>query len=354
MAVLFRSKIEIERTEGQRQSLQYFVKSLLSSVYDQALVDGYQAFPKEKYLYSVLIPEFEKLYANVGEIFTFGPKCYFTTDDPTQLIVMEDLSTEYAMINKSVGMNQEETNQTLKWLAKFHAASMVYYEKNGNYGELFETGVFSKNVEPVYQPYYNGYFDYYIEALKKLPNGEKYAEKAEKWRGNLYSKICKVLDFDETSLNVLNHGDCWVNNVLMKFENEQLKDVKFVDYQLCFYGSVASDIYYFIMTSTEISVKVKKFDKFIKFYWESLVENLKLLNYEKCLPTLEHLFTELEKRKFMAAALTVENLVFSYSEGEIALNNSEYLSKFYANPKAERALQEVLPWLEERNALDFV
>jgi hypothetical protein len=205
MAVLVRSKVEIENKNGEKVSLSYIVKCLLSTVYNEQMVDGYSAFPKEKKMYSELIPAFEQLYADVGISVTFGPKCYFSCNDPTELIFMEDLST-YEMVHRSVGLDQVHVEKGLAWLGSFHAASMVYKEKNGNYGELFEHGVFAPAMEKSYQPYYDGYFDYYLKALKNQPNGEKLVEKAEKWRGKLFSLICNTLSYDENAFNVLCHG----------------------------------------------------------------------------------------------------------------------------------------------------
>lgn len=205
MAVLLRSKLEVEKKNGEKLSLSYIVKCLLSSVYNKDMVSGYGAFPKEKKMYSELIPAFEKLYADAGVSVTLGPKCYFACSDPTELIVMEDLSN-YEMVHRSIGLDQTHIEKGLAWLGRFHAVSMVYKELNGDYGKEFESGVYASFMEPTYQPYYDGYFEYYLKALKALQNGDKIGEKMEKTRGKLYSLMCKSLEFDENSLNVLCHG----------------------------------------------------------------------------------------------------------------------------------------------------
>lgn len=205
MSVLVRSKIEVEKENGEKLSLSYIVKCLLSTVYNQLMVEGYAAFPKEKKMYSELLPAFEKLYDDVGISVTFGPKCYYQGSEPTEIIVMEDLKS-YEMVHRSLGLDQLHVEKGLAWLGKFHAASMVHRELQGNYGEEFESGMFATAMESLYQPYYDGYFDHYLIALKNVPNGEKIAEKVEKWRGKLYTLICKSLEYDENAFNVLCHG----------------------------------------------------------------------------------------------------------------------------------------------------
>lgn len=298
MAVLIRSSIVIKKIDGTEESLSYIVKVLIPNDFNETMVTECGVFPKEQKMYSLIIPEFEKLYSDVGAQVTFGPKCYYTTNEPTPIIVMEDLST-YEMIEKNLGLDEFHTQSGLSWMAKFHAASMVYREKFGAFSDEFSSGVFSMKVAPTYQPYLEGYMDFYIDALKSLPHGEKYVEKAEKWRGVLYSAICKNLEYDENSLNVLNHGDMWSNNLMFRYdENRLITDIKLVDYQLNFWGSAASDIYYFMMSSWNIEIKIKKYDELIKFYFNGLVENLKLLKYDRNLPTFEDLKQELSKRKF--------------------------------------------------------
>lgn len=299
MAVLLRSKVEIEMKSGEKRSLSYISKCLLTTVYNKNMVEGYSAFPKEKEMYSVLLPEFEKLYLDAGVSVSFGPKCFYAADKPTEIIVMEDLSN-FEMVHRSVGLDQDHIEQGLAWLGKFHAASMVYREKNGDYGKHFETGVFAISMEYAYQPYYDGYFNYYIEALQKLPNGDKIAEKFEKYRGKLYSLVCKTLDYDENGFNVLCHGDMWSNNLMFLYdEDRKIQDLKLVDFQLMYWGSVVHDIYNFMMSSWKIELKVRKFDELIKFYFDNLIENLKVLKYEKPLPTFENLKKELTKRNFV-------------------------------------------------------
>jgi len=82
-------------------------------------------------------------------------------------------------------------------------------------------------------------------------------------------------------------------------ENNEIKNLKILDYQLSFWGSFAMDIYNYMMSSWKAEFKVKKFDELIKFYFDNLIVNLKLLNYQKKLPTYKDLQDELLKRKFL-------------------------------------------------------
>lgn len=74
MSVMLRSNIEIELTDGTRRTQIYIVKALFFNVFNENLVNEYAAFPREQKMYSKFLPEFEKLYADVGVDVSFGPK----------------------------------------------------------------------------------------------------------------------------------------------------------------------------------------------------------------------------------------------------------------------------------------
>lgn len=101
---------------------------------------------------------------------------------------------------------------------------------------------------------------------------------------------------DDADFNVLNHCDCWTNNIMFQYgEAGQLLDTYFVDLAMPKYGSPAQDLIYFILSSLQADIKIKQFDHLIQYYHENLVENLELLKYPKAKPTLKELHILLHK-----------------------------------------------------------
>lgn len=93
---------------------------------------------------------------------------------------------------------------------------------------------------------------------------------------------------------VLNHGDTWCNNFLFKNDADGNSiDMRFIDYQMSFWGSPVTDLGYFFISSLADDVKVENFDDLLMFYHEELVKALKTLNYEKHIPTLSELHIDL-------------------------------------------------------------
>lgn len=69
----------------------------------------------------------------------------------------------------------------------------------------------------------------------------------------------------------------------------KIKNTLFIDFQVGKYGSPANDLYYFILSSANKEIKLKEFDYLIRFYYDNLIENLKLLQYHRPLPKLKNL-----------------------------------------------------------------
>lgn len=77
---------------------------------------------------------------------------------------------------------------------------------------------------------------------------------------------------------------------MFQYDDEgEIKDTKFIDLQMSRYCSPAQDLIYILLSSVFIELKISKFDYFISFYHGKLIENLKLLQYPKTLPTLRSL-----------------------------------------------------------------
>lgn len=166
------------------------------------------------------------------------------------------------------------------------------------------------------------------------------------------SKFLSLSVFDDTEFNVINHGDCWINNLLFKFDTDgNLKDMKFVDFQLPKYGHPSTDLLNFLMSSVHIDYKLTHFDYFIKYYHDQLIEHLQLLKYKDRLPTLRELHMQLYK--YGIWAITASVMVLPIVLLDQSEESMEYKSQLYTNVRYKENIEQIMPWLDNRGLLDL-
>lgn len=164
-------------------------------------------------------------------------------------------------------------------------------------------------------------------------------------------------------------------------DKNEISNTYFVDLQLPKWGSIAQDLYYFLLSSTSLDIKTEKFDYFVWFYHSELVKHLKLLNYSKKLPTLRSIRNALNKYsgwgKLVIIVKTI--IISSYTyylivaficsisvmgvvlldptddadfDKIISNEHSNFTNSIYTNPRYRRHMKVVLPWLQHRGALE--
>lgn len=125
-----RVKIKVELFETKtRQNVDVIIKALCTKS-DHPTLRG--IFKRETLVYESILGKFETIWLEAGENIQFGPKCLRVEQDPFDVLVLEDLKIRnFEMADRRVGFNLEQTKLVLKKLAKFHAASVVHYQRVG-------------------------------------------------------------------------------------------------------------------------------------------------------------------------------------------------------------------------------
>lgn len=126
-STLFRVNIVLD-INGTNVPFSYIAKTSLNTPMPINITNTDGIFPKENEVLGTLIPEFEKLYRDVGVEISFGPRCYKIVTAPEYFaLIMEDLKPERYM--SSTELDMRHVWLTIKKFAEFHAASVVYHKK---------------------------------------------------------------------------------------------------------------------------------------------------------------------------------------------------------------------------------
>lgn len=364
-------KTNFPPTDNTQKNVSYLLKTCHSaSAEGSEKVDALGAFDREIEIYRHIIPAFEQIYANKGKHVTFGPKSFWFSEHPgIDNIVLEDLKVRnFKNADRLKGLDMDHCKGVLKLIAEFHAASAVYYEQNGPYPDNLTVGIFREDLLPIFVEFNKGIKSVLkplMTSMKEYKNGEYYAGKLFRTDHEAYykkgHKHISVVNYDQ--FNVLNHGDIWSNNIMFSYDDKQhLKETCFVDFQMSKYGSPIYDLYYFILSSAALDIKLDSFDFFIKYYHDHLIENLKLLEYKKNFPTLQSLHLNLLSNGFAAEMVAVGLMGTVLLDPTDSANMGSFLSDeqagnvfrrmIYTNPKYIKAMNDMLPWLDNKGFLD--
>lgn len=299
-------------------------------------------------------------------------RCFLATSDPVKIIVFQDLkSLNFTMADRKLLLDLKHCQLVLEKLGRFHAASIVMSANKSSDTfksiEKFNFGLFNPNGKcPAIA------INVFGKGLSTLINvvgqwsGDGYDYKSiiaklKSLEVDFYPKILKTVA-KQAKINVLNHGDMWVNNFLFKYNEQQSPtDVIFVDYQMSFYSSPGIDVNYFLNTSPNCEVREINRDKMIEYYYDSLKSTLEHLRY-KNIPTFAEILDEIRSQEFygLIAAIGVLPIVLmekqAESSGIDAMVDEEMSTKIrnimYYGQKYQRAMKFILRRFDEIGVLD--
>ncbi|EDW98759.1 uncharacterized protein LOC6538525 [Drosophila yakuba] len=362
--VMLRVNIEVELQDGTTKEVSYMVKLPHQQEIYKEIMKHTDIFEIERTMYNLVVPEMEALYKAAGVEVTFGAKSYELKNAQTDHIALEDLCIKgFKNANRLDGLDQAHTERVLRKLAQWHAATAVRVATKGQYPEIVLRGFFKEENRAMMNDMIDGMGQVFLKCCATYEGNEAYIEKIKALKPAIIDELFKMCVIDPTEFNALNHGDSWSNNIMFQYdESGKIKEVYMVDFQVSKYGTVAQDLFYFLISSTKLEDKLSKFDYYIKVYHDNLVEHLKILKYSKPLPSLRDIHKSLLKygtfaysvaTGVMAAVLldptenaSLENFVGDSAEGV------DFQTKMYNNPRYRKHMQVILPWLLNRGALD--
>ncbi|XP_050499202.1 uncharacterized protein LOC126879900 [Diabrotica virgifera virgifera] len=248
----------------------------------------HDAYEREIYLYEHVFEEFKKFQKqyNIVDPFTSVPKAYLcTSEDGHEGLLMENLKTQgYKLWNKKIPMNPGHIKAVLKEYAKFHAVSLAMKDKNPEQ--------FSKLSANVYKNVFEGNATYSDEERLKafitsgmqsgyqvVAGDSELTECLKKVQSTVIDTFSKELKKEKYKL-VINHGDCWCNNFLFRYEDpeniENPSNLRILDWQLSSLSTPAYDISYFFIVNSSKEV-FDDYKTYLKLYHDTL--SSQLLNF---------------------------------------------------------------------------
>ncbi|XP_018321103.1 uncharacterized protein LOC108734168 [Agrilus planipennis] len=220
------------------------------------------------------------------------------------VLILENLKTKgYVTLNRFNGFDLDTTKIILKNLALFHAVPLAY--------KLQKPRKFKEVLMPHMGPGMDSLKEREIFGKNLFTEQVEHAASLNPRCAELKSKLIEIAEspdllfFDsncdfEDPFGTLCHIDLWINNILIKYEEQKPINAKFVDFQVMCFASLARDVVFFLFTSVSPSVLREHFDQLLRDYHSEFSEILKSLGCD----TTQYSFDRFQKELAKVAKLT--------------------------------------------------
>lgn len=248
---------------------------ILKSVPKTDLADemkkGFNLYETENKMMSETLPLLHE--ASGAKTEPFFPRLY-KLDVEKDAIFMEDLKPEgYVLADKKKSLDLDDVLLVVKALAKLHASSYLLFRKRPDHKSKYLDYLFKKenreNMDMM-KKMVAGHMTYLEKYLHLWPVGEEDRRIFRKL--DLFDIILKSYERKESGFNALIHGDCWINNMMFKYENGKPVSVKLIDFQVANYNSIGLDLNYFLFSSAKEHVKLNHLEDVFQTYHDSFLE----------------------------------------------------------------------------------
>ncbi|ALC47966.1 CG31288 [Drosophila busckii] len=363
-SAMLRVYFELEMNDGSIKTTTYILKTMLPKDKGGDEIAEFGLFPKEMMMYNTFLPAFETLYKEAGEDIKLAPKCLHTDEsDGCINFIFEDLAIKkFRNVDRTKGLDLEHMICALQKLAEFHAAGSTYLDHNFSFPSEFDEGFVTHRGKKFH-------FEGYAKKEKSfknsiatwgLPDTDEYIK-------NFYWAQClSSMEVDPEEFNTLTHGDFWSSNLMCNYKpSGSINQLILVDFQICKWGSPAIDLLFFLSLSAANDIRIKKFDYFVRIYWDRLIECLKLLKYKKKLPKLRDIHGSMYKKNnsFYAFFALFNHLPLILFPSEKNSNLHELMGdseeaerlrqRIASNPALCDVLKDTYPFFYNRGLFNF-
>ncbi|XP_069676291.1 uncharacterized protein [Periplaneta americana] len=318
LSTLYRVIVEFSDSEDDSciKNHNIIIKSLPAGEVLQQFLADLKGFEKEQQIYGVTFPA---MYRIMKEKFPkekfrlLSAKC-LPCNLPNTLVLEDLQKLGYKMANRHKGLDVDHCRIAVRSLARLHAASVALYKKNPNSMDVFSETMIVDSGSKSEQM--STYFKMNLETLASKvgtwPGYEHYADRIRALIPNMFDQMVEITKPKKNSFNVLNHGDCWVNNMMFKYcsNTGKVQDIRFVDFQIARFASPALDLQHFLCTSCNNSVRFQQRDHLLEEYHAELSDSLSCLDLDPEMFTLQQLKDEFEDKENFGLMTICNELCF--------------------------------------------
>lgn len=270
-------------SEGVR-SMSIICKFLPANDEQNMKYDSFELFKREVFVYQTLLPQFEKLQLEHGLVrrdsngFWSYPICYqsnYNSEQPSNsFILMEDLSEgKFEMKDTFKPSDYQHTRKLFIELGKFHAISFALRFKAPKVFDQF-TNMNDLMCRLMSTPTMRHLAPRNCQLAADLfyqPDQQQIRDKILSYKSNIWIQMENILDGRKSEpFSAVCHGDCWINNVMYNYDDEAIKDIRLIDWQMTRFGSVASEVMYYLFCCNDKSFRDQHQSDLLEIYYASM------------------------------------------------------------------------------------
>uniref|UniRef100_A0A1B0C982 CHK kinase-like domain-containing protein n=1 Tax=Lutzomyia longipalpis TaxID=7200 RepID=A0A1B0C982_LUTLO len=219
-------------------------------VYDGMKKDALKDMPifdRETKMYTKVLPEMKRIMESIGDYEKISPRIIYHCDVPS-ILIFEDISKiGYQMHDDFFDFNN--TIKIIKKLAKFHALSFFMNEnkETNNLSLQDYKGVLinEKSLDSMKQ-FCDG-LDVLKDHIRNWPGYEEISEKLSKIAPSFMQDLLQIYKPNpEPGFNVLCHGDFHIKNMMYIMNGQDIDEICFLDFQMCFWAPPSLDFIYIL------------------------------------------------------------------------------------------------------------
>lgn len=214
-------RVVIRNTDDNENNFSVIVKTLVNTERQELF---HELHKREVIAYTKVLREFIDVQNDLdSDVKLILPKClYSNTETNNEVIILNDLKDKGFELDgkqaKFEYLSFEQINSAVSELAKFHALSFIIKkqvtEKYDKFTSEFQDILFQSHF--LNKSKLKNYFFESFEMSLKLVTDKEAKKKLKRVKEVLLELLQKYMKLGK--INVLCHGDCWVNNMLFKYE----------------------------------------------------------------------------------------------------------------------------------------